>query len=79
LLAGQPLPVSSPEKEGMSSERLERLHARFQELTDKGQRAGAITLVLRNGRIADWKTYGYRDVTRKLAMEKDTICRIWSM
>jgi CubicO group peptidase (beta-lactamase class C family) len=79
LLAGQPLPVSTPEKEGMSSERLDRLHARFQEMVDKGERAGAITLVLRNGRIADWKTYGYRDVTRKLAMEKDTICRIWSM
>jgi CubicO group peptidase (beta-lactamase class C family) len=79
LGAAQPLPLSTPEKEGMSSERLERLHARFQEMVDRQERAGAITLVLRNGRIADWKTYGYRDVGRKLAMEKDTICRIWSM
>jgi CubicO group peptidase (beta-lactamase class C family) len=79
LAAAQSLPVSTPEKEGMSSERLERLHARFQEMVDHGKRAGAVTLVLRNGRITDWHTYGYRDIGRKLPMEKDTICRIWSM
>jgi CubicO group peptidase (beta-lactamase class C family) len=79
VAAAQPLPLSTPEKEGMSSERLDRLHARFQEMVDRQQRAGAITLVLRNGKITDWKTYGYRDLGRKLAMEKDTICRIWSM
>ena len=83
LLAGfaaaQPLPLSTPEKEGMSSDRLGRLHARFQEMVDRSERAGAITLVVRNGRIADWHTYGYRDLARKLPMEKDTICRIWSM
>jgi CubicO group peptidase (beta-lactamase class C family) len=75
----QPLPVSTPEKEGMSGARLGRLHARMQQMVDGGERAGFITLVLRNGRIADWHTYGYRDIERKLPMEKDTICRIWSM
>ncbi|MDX2153421.1 MAG: serine hydrolase domain-containing protein [Bryobacteraceae bacterium] len=79
ILWSQPLPLSTPEKEGLSSDRLGRLHARFQEMVDRGERAGAVTLVLRNGRIADWHTYGYRDIARKLPMEKDTICRIWSM
>lgn len=79
LAAAQPLPVSTPEKEGMSSERLQRLHARFQEMVERGSRAGAVTLVMRNGRITDWHTYGYRDVAKKLPMEKDTLCRIWSM
>ncbi|MCW5982073.1 MAG: beta-lactamase family protein [Bryobacteraceae bacterium] len=79
VAAGQPLPLSTPEKEQLSSERLERLHRRFEEVVKKGERAGAITLIARNGRIADWRAYGYRDLERQLPMEKDTICRIWSM
>jgi CubicO group peptidase (beta-lactamase class C family) len=79
LLRAQPLPLSTPEKEGFSPERLARLHARFQEMVDRGTRAGAITLIARNGRIADLKACGYRDTGRKLSMQTDTICRIWSM
>jgi CubicO group peptidase (beta-lactamase class C family) len=63
----------------MSSQRLQRLHARFQEMVDSETRAGVVTLVLRNGKIVDWHTVGYRDVAQKLPMEKDTICRIYSM
>ena len=79
LALAQPLPVSTPEKEGMSSQRLQRLHSRFQEMVDNGTRAGVVTLVLRNGKIVDWHTVGYRNVAQKLPMEKDTICRIFSM
>jgi CubicO group peptidase (beta-lactamase class C family) len=79
LIAGQPLPLSNPEKEGLSSERLERLHRTFDQMVSEGKRAGAITLIARRGRIADWRAYGYRDLARRLPMEKDTICRIWSM
>ncbi|MBC8165396.1 MAG: beta-lactamase family protein [Bryobacteraceae bacterium] len=79
VLRAQPLPVSTPEKEGLSSERLQRLHARFDDFVKQGKRAGAITLVMRNGKVVDWKTFGYRDLEAKLPMEKDTICRIWSM
>jgi CubicO group peptidase (beta-lactamase class C family) len=78
-LTAQPLPLSTPEKEGMSLERLQRLHLRFNEMVEQGKRAGAVTMLVRNGRIVDWHTYGYRDLERKLPMEKDTICRIWSM
>ncbi|HUS05853.1 MAG TPA: serine hydrolase domain-containing protein [Bryobacteraceae bacterium] len=79
LLHSQPLPLSTPEKEGLSAERLERLHQRFEEMVRDGKKAGAITMIVRNGRVADWKAYGYRDVAQRLPMEKDTICRIWSM
>lgn len=78
-LAAQPLPLSTPEREGLSPERLNRLHENFRQTTEKGERSGAITMVVRNGKIADWHTYGYRDIEAKLPMEKDTICRIWSM
>ena len=40
---------------------------------------GAISLVARNGKIVDWRTYGKRDLEAGLPMEKDTICRIYSM
>jgi len=79
LLAGQPLPLSTPEREGFSAERLERLHKVFDQMMSDGKRAGAITLIARNGKIADWRTYGHRDLAQRLPMERDTICRIWSM
>lgn len=79
LLSAQPLPLSTPEKEGFSSERLERLHRHFENLTSSGERPGAITLIVRNGRIVDWRAYGLRDVENRLPMERDTIVHIYSM
>lgn len=75
----QPLPVSTPEKEGFSKERLARLHSAFEGMTKEGKKAGAITMILRNGKIVDWRAYGHRDLAAGLPMEKDTICKIWSM
>jgi CubicO group peptidase (beta-lactamase class C family) len=75
----QPLPLSSPEREGLSAERLKRMHSALDELTKQGKRSGAISMVVRNGKIADWQTFGFRDIEGKLPMEKDTICRIYSM
>lgn len=76
---GQPLPLSTPEREGFSPERIQRIHRYFEQLTSSGERPGAITLILRNGRIADWRAYGLRDAENKLPMEKDTIVHIYSM
>jgi CubicO group peptidase (beta-lactamase class C family) len=75
----QTLPLSTPEKEGFSPERVQRIHRYFEQLTASGERPGAITLILRNGRIADWRAYGLRDADNKLPMEKDTIVHIYSM
>ncbi len=78
-LAAQPLPVSSPEKEGFSPARLERLHRHFESLASSGERPGAITLIVRNGRIVDWRAYGLRDAENRLPMERNTIVHIYSM
>jgi CubicO group peptidase (beta-lactamase class C family) len=75
----QSFPVSTPEKEGFSPERLGRLHQTFDQLTKASKPPGAVTMVLRNGRIVDWRAFGLRDVEAKLPMEKDTICRVYSM
>jgi len=77
--AAQPLPIATPESEGFSPERLERLHAMLKRQVDEGKHAGLVSLVARHGRIVDWQTYGSRDLGAKQAMEKDTIVRIYSM
>ena len=38
-----------------------------------------ITLLARDGKLVDFQTYGYRDLEKKLPMERDTICRVYSM
>ena len=77
--AAPPLPLATPESQGMSSDRLSRLHAEIERFVTEGKHAGAVTLLARNGRIVDWRTFGKRDIEAGLPMEKDTICRIFSM
>lgn len=62
----------------MSSLRLARVHAEIQRFDEK-KHAGAVSLVVRNGRVVDWRTYGKRDLEAGLPMEKDTIVRLYSM
>lgn len=73
------LPAASPESQGFSPDRLERLHKMLQSQVGEGRHSGVISLIARNGRIVDWQTYGLRDVNGKLPMEKDTIVRLYSM
>ncbi len=79
VLYAQPLPVSSPEKEGFSSERLTRLHQSLEQATKSQRPPGAVSMIVRNGRIVDWRVFGQRDVEAGLPMERDTIFRIYSM
>ena len=74
-----PLPLATPASQGMSSERLGRLHAEIERFVSEGKYAGAVSLLARNGRIVDWQAWGKRDIEAGLPMEKDTICRIYSM
>ena len=73
------LPTTSPEQAGFDPNRLEVLHQTTRNFVEDGRHAGIITLLARNGKIADFQTYGYRDLEKKLPMERDTICRIYSM
>ena len=73
------LPTASPKAAGFNPARLEVLHATTRRFVDEGKHAGIITLLGRAGKIVDFQTYGYRDVERQLPMERDTICRAYSM
>jgi CubicO group peptidase (beta-lactamase class C family) len=58
---------------------LEVLHENTKRFVDEGKHAGIITLLAHNGKVVDLQTYGYRDLEKKLPMERDTICRVYSM
>ncbi len=78
-VAAQPLPLAKPEEVGFSAERLDRFKTFVKKQVDARKYSGAITLIARNGKIADWQTFGYRDLESLIPMEKDTIVRIYSM
>lgn len=65
--------------DGFDRARLEVLHRTTKSFVDEGKHAGIITLLAHKGRIADFQVYGYRDLEKQLPMERDTICRIYSM
>src|ERR1700674_4206809 len=73
------LPTASPKAAGFDPARLQVLHETTRRFVDQRQHAGIITLLARDGKIVDFQTYGYRDIEKRLPMERDTICRMYSM
>lgn len=78
-VSSRELARTTPEAVGMSSERLTRLHDAMQGLVDDGRLAGITTMIARHGQIADFHTYGYRDIEADDPMAEDDIFRIYSM
>jgi CubicO group peptidase (beta-lactamase class C family) len=77
-LAAQ-LPTASPRNAGFDPARLDTLHSSVAQTVRDGQHAGVITLLARDGKIADVHAHGHRDLEQKLPMQRDTICRLYSM
>lgn len=59
--------------------RLKVLHQTTRGFVEQGKHAGIITVLANDQRILDFQTYGYRDIEKGLPMERDTICRVYSM
>ena len=78
-LFAQALSNGDPGALGLSAERLRTLDAAIQRFVDEKQHAGVIWLVVRRGKIVDFNARGLRDIASKQPMEKDTICRVYSM
>ena len=68
-----------PESVGFSSQRLERLHAVFQDEITNKQLSGAVTILARHDKVVDYRTFGTRDMATGAPMTKDTIFRDYSM
>jgi CubicO group peptidase (beta-lactamase class C family) len=79
LSAAQDLTAAKPETLGLSSERLERIGTAVQRSMDEKRIAGAVTLVVRHGHVAWFKSQGMMDREAGKAMQNDAIFRICSM
>ncbi|HET9192689.1 MAG TPA: serine hydrolase domain-containing protein [Vicinamibacterales bacterium] len=79
-LAAAQLPVSVGQPvSGFNTGKLESIPAMLQAAVDAGELPGVVTLVWRNGRVAQLNAVGRRDIERGLPMTPDTIFRIASM
>jgi CubicO group peptidase (beta-lactamase class C family) len=78
-VAAQGFPTASPESLGLSQERLDRLSKSMQGYIDAQRDAGIVTIVVRQGKVAQLAAYGKRDIEANAPMKTDTIFRIASM
>ena len=75
----QDIPTGKPESVGLSSERLERIGTVVQRDIDEKRIAGAVTLVIRRGHVAWFKSQGMMDREASKPMRPDAMFRICSM
>lgn len=75
----QELSTAKPESVGLSSERLERIAGAVQRDIDDKRIAGAVTLVVRHGKVAWFKAQGMMDREAGKTMAPDAMFRICSM
>ena len=73
------LPKGKAEREGFSSERLERLSDFMDGRVADGTMVGGLGMIARNGRIVYSDTYGDADREAGRAMTDDALFRIYSM
>lgn len=79
LVARAELPKAPAADCGFDPARLAVANAAMRGMVERGEHAGVITLLVRDGRVADVQTHGFRNREEKLPMERDTICRMYSM
>ena len=68
-----------PETEGISSERLKQIDANIDLWIKEEQLNGATTIILRNGKIVYYKSFGFANKQQNIPMKNDNIFRIASM
>jgi CubicO group peptidase (beta-lactamase class C family) len=79
LCRAQSLSYAKPEEVGFSRERLDRIAGTLNADIAKGTIPGAALLIVRNGKIAFYESFGWLDPATKTPMPKDAIFRIYSM
>ena len=73
------LPTGNPEDVGLSSDRLNIISATLKAHIEKGVIPGAVAMVVSDGKIAYFESFGMRDLETSSPMQKDTIFQIYSM
>ncbi|HEX4181211.1 MAG TPA: serine hydrolase domain-containing protein [Caulobacteraceae bacterium] len=64
---------------GFSKDELAKIGPSLRGIVESGLLSGAVTLLWRNGQIADVTCVGLRDIENRLPMQRDTLFRIASM
>ena len=75
----QDLSVAKPADVGFSADRLDRITDWLRDESAKGTIPGAVTMIVRHGKIAYFESVGVLDPETKAPMAKDAIFRIYSM
>src|SRR3984957_8806984 len=70
---------ADPAEAGFAADRLRRLDRHFARYVDDGLLAGWLLTVTRHGKVVHVAKYGHRDREAGLAVEPDTLWRIYSM
>lgn len=78
-VAAKEIPTTSPQREGISAERLERVVAMNDRYTRDGKIAGTLTAIVRNGKIVHRSASGVKAAGSDEAVEFDDLFRIYSM
>jgi CubicO group peptidase (beta-lactamase class C family) len=78
-LMGASLPSTKPEDVGLSTERLQRVHAMAQRHIDAGDITGSVILIARKGQVAYVDVQGTMDADTKKPMTRDSLFRMASM
>src|SRR5260370_24851186 len=78
LCRAQSLGLAKPEDVGFSRERLDRIVSTLNADIAKGEIPGATLLVVRNGKIAFYESFGWLDAATKTPIPKHTIFRLYT-
>jgi CubicO group peptidase (beta-lactamase class C family) len=73
------LPLAAPAAVGLSAQRLDLLSEVLKSEVARSRVPGAVALISRNGSIAYFESFGFRDPVSRAPMAKDSIFRIYSM
>jgi CubicO group peptidase (beta-lactamase class C family) len=76
--AAQTIQLSGKPNADISIPRLQRIDTLVNDYLEKGYENGVVTLVVKDGQVAQYKSYGYANAERKVPMPKDAIFRIAS-
>jgi CubicO group peptidase (beta-lactamase class C family) len=77
--AAQELPVASPEAAGLSAPLLDRATDALRAHVERGDIAGVVGAVVRDGKLVYSEALGYRDLESRDPMSPDALFRLYSM
>lgn len=73
------LPRAQAKDVGLDAKKLKEIDEVVNRLIEEQKIAGAVTVVVRKGKVVQAEAYGYADLETKKKMQMDTIFRIYSM